>query len=128
MDLGSVLLGGAVATAGAAIVHALLRDEARDALMALGTRASDDPLTAYAAGIVVHVSAGLGWAVAFAAVWRFTGWPIAPLQGVLLGLARWALAERRLRSPSRTARETRASLAAHVAYGALLGLCYRPGQ
>ncbi len=128
MDLGSVLLGGALATAGAALVHALLRDERRDALMDLGTRASNDPLTAYTAGIVLHAAAGLGWAVAFAVVWSATGWPIAPLQGVLLGLVRWALAERRLRSPSRTAREKRASLAAHVAYGALLGLAYRPGQ
>ncbi len=128
MDLGSVLLAGALATAGAAVVHALLRDEPRDALMALGTRASDDPLTAYAAGIVVHATVGLGWAVASAAAWSVTGWPIAPLQGVLFALVRWSLAERRLRSPSRTARETRASLAAHVAYGTLLGLSYRPGQ
>lgn len=127
MDLGSVLLGGALATAGAALVHGLLRDEPRDALMALGARASSDPLTAYSAGIVVHAAAGLAWAIAFALVWSATGWPIAPLQGMLFGLARWALAERRLRSPSRSARETRASLAAHAAYGALVGLSYRPG-
>ena len=128
MDVGSVLLGGALATAGAAVVHAILRDEPRDALMDLGARASNDPLTAYAAGIALHAAVGLGWAVALAAVWSVTGWPIAPLQGALFGLVRWALAERRLGSPSRTARETRASLAAHLAYGALLGLSYRPGQ
>lgn len=128
MDLGSVLLAGALATAGAALVHALLRDEPRDALMGLGTLVSNDPLTAYTAGIVLHAAAGLGWAVVFAAVWSVTGWPIAPLHGMLLGLVRWTLAERRLRSSSRTARETRASLAAHLAYGALLGLSYRPGQ
>jgi len=128
MDLGSVLLAGALATVGAALVHALLRDEPRDALMVLGSRASNDPLTAYAAGIVAHATVGLAWAVAFAVAWSVTGWPIAPTQGMLFGLARWALAERRLRSPSRTARESGASLAAHVAYGALLGLSYRPGQ
>lgn len=127
MDVGSVLLGGALATAGSALVHAVLRDETRDALMRIAVGASDDQLTAYGAGVVLHAAMGLGWAAVFALLWNVSAWPVAPLQGALFGLLPWALAERRLRSPSRTRRETRASLAAHLTYGALLGLSYRPG-
>ena len=125
MDPGSILLASTLATTGGTIVlWALERERLPSELLALGgmaTRAGD---AALAAGVVLLLAWGALWGLAFAAVWLLTGWPIAPFQATLMSVAPWAIG-RVVRGSVRP--HAMPALAAHLAYGALLGATYHPG-
>jgi hypothetical protein len=78
----------------------------------------------------LHISVGVGSAFLFAWLWSLTGWPIAPLQGALFGVALWLGLELLVASAARR-RAGRSDMAATflaaLVYGVLMGFAYLPG-
>lgn len=127
MDAGSALLASVVATVVFVLVLTALRALGRtelDVILAIGRAVSHDREGAFVAGVISAVALGALEALALAAIWGLTGWPIAPLQGSLMALAQWPIAQRAVR-PVRGG--PAALFLAMLGYGATLGLVYAPG-
>ena len=79
---------------------------------------------------VLHISLGVCSAFVAAWLWSLTGWPIAPLQGALFGVALWLGLEVVFASTARLrprGSDMLAAFLAAVVYGVLLGFAYLPG-
>jgi hypothetical protein len=141
LDPGSVLLAGAAATVGGSLVLALMPTHAHavtDVPLTIGQRLTEDRASGFAAGIVLHVGAGMTWAFLTVFAWGLTGWPITPATGAALAVPQWLVAEGTIDAISRGAdlgdrhgftprRESLALFLSHLVYGAIMGATYRPG-
>ncbi len=128
MDAGSAILAAIPATLAFLAVVTALRRIGRtdlDVVLGLGRRIAQDPSAAFPTGLVAAVALGALGALVLAMVWDLTGWPIAPLQGTLMSLLLWPLAQRAVR-PVRGG--PRALFLALVGYGVILGFVYSPGS
>lgn len=128
MDVGSALVASLPGTAAFAIALGVLRARRGtdlDPIAALGELLTQEPHAALAAGAVALLALGALEALFLAAIWGLTGWPIAPLQGGLMGGTQGLAALALPRARSR--RRWPAVALGLVAFGAATGMIYSPG-
>ncbi len=133
MDAGSALVASVPGTLAFVFAVAFLRAQGHsdlDVMTTIGRRLAHDPYAAVGAGLIALLALGAVEAVLLAAVWGAIwtlwgpeAWPIAPLQGALMGLAQSTL----WLALARTRRRWLPLFLGTMAFGAAMGAFYSPG-